>query len=67
MTKYAVMEYREGSCLGYANVSWARYKRLAQWPQGLVGASEILSDRTLKRLRLEPDTTIWLGEEDAPH
>jgi len=59
----AVMDYRTGRCLGLVCLTrrrWDQYRKRAQWPQGILEAGVILSERELDALALDARRVVWL-------
>lgn len=64
-TLATVNDYTTGRDLGLCDVfddAMEAYeaKEIGQWPEGVISASELLSDSEIERLGIDADTTIWI-------
>lgn len=55
----SINRYSDGQCVGQATVGMAAYEAMAQQPEGLAEAGDVLSDEDMDRLGLDASTAIW--------
>lgn len=55
----SINRYNDGLCVGQADVDMAAYAAMAQQPEGLVEAGDVLGDEDMDRLGLDASTVIW--------
>lgn len=64
-TTCEIRDYTTGRVIGDAEVSddvLEQYEtgKIGQWPEGIIVASDLLSDEEINRLGIEDDTTVWI-------
>jgi len=55
----SINRYSDGQYMGQATVDMDAYEAMAQQPEGLVEAGDVLGDEDMDRLGLDASTVIW--------
>jgi len=66
-TTAEIRDYTTGRVIGDAEVNddvMERYEsqEIGQWPEGILAASDLLSDAEIERLGIESNTTVWIEQ-----
>jgi hypothetical protein len=64
-TSSEIRDYTTGCVIGWAEVAdetLAAYEgqEIGQWPEGILAASDLLSDAEIDRLGIEANRTVWI-------
>jgi hypothetical protein len=62
MKNASIYDYSTGDLIGTASVDMAKYLAQCTSPEGVVGASEVLSNADIERLGIDADLSVYVLE-----